>query len=42
VEAADLELSELHAEYQPGPRVMRPWIYGYLGRARVRADVASS
>ena len=42
VEASGLELSELRAEYQPGPRVMRPWIHGYLGRARVRADDASS
>ncbi|HEU5454104.1 MAG TPA: class I SAM-dependent methyltransferase [Nocardioides sp.] len=33
VEAAGLEVAELRAEYQPGPRVMRPWVYGYLGRA---------
>jgi SAM-dependent methyltransferase len=42
VEAAGLDLSELRAEYQPGPRVMRPWTHGYLGRARVRAADASS
>jgi SAM-dependent methyltransferase len=33
VEAAGLEVAELRTEYQPGPRVMRPWTYGYLGRA---------
>jgi hypothetical protein len=33
VQAAGLEMAELRAEYQPGPRVMRPWTYGYLGRA---------
>jgi ubiquinone/menaquinone biosynthesis C-methylase UbiE len=33
VEAAGLEVAELREEYQPGPRVMRPWTYGYLGRA---------
>jgi ubiquinone/menaquinone biosynthesis C-methylase UbiE len=33
VEEAGLEVGELRAEYQPGPRVMRPWTYGYLGRA---------
>lgn len=33
VEGAGLEIAELRAEYQPGPRVMRPWVYGYLGRA---------
>ena len=33
VEAAGFEIAELRAEYQPGPRVMRPWTYGYLGRA---------
>jgi SAM-dependent methyltransferase len=42
VTEAGLELTELRAEYQPGPRVTRPWIYGYLGRATVRADAASS
>jgi SAM-dependent methyltransferase len=31
--AAGLEVTELRTEYQPGPRVMRPWTYGYLGRA---------
>lgn len=35
VEGAGLEISELRAEYQPGPRVARPWTYGYLGRAVV-------
>lgn len=33
VGASGLEVTELRAEYQPGPRVMRPWTYGYLGRA---------
>ena len=33
VEGAGLEVAELRAEYQPGPRVMRPWVHGYLGRA---------
>jgi SAM-dependent methyltransferase len=33
VEAAGFEVAELRAEYQPGPRVMRPWVHGYLGRA---------
>ncbi len=39
VEAAGLEIAEVRAEYLPGPRVMRPWAYGYLGRA-VRGDDA--
>ncbi len=30
---AGLSLVDVRAEYQPGPKVMRPWIYGYLGRA---------
>lgn len=34
VEAAGLQVVELRAEYQPGPRVARPWTYGYLGRAQ--------
>jgi SAM-dependent methyltransferase len=42
VQASGLELTDLRAEYQPGPRVMRPWTHGYLGRAMVRADGASS
>ncbi len=33
VTGAGLELTDLRAEYQPGPAVMRPWIYGYAGRA---------
>ena len=28
-----LELEHVRAEYQPGPRFMRPWTYGYSGRA---------
>jgi ubiquinone/menaquinone biosynthesis C-methylase UbiE len=36
VETAGFEIADLRAEYQPGPRVARPWVYGYLGRA-VRA-----
>ena len=39
VGAAGLEVTELRTEYQPGPRVARPWTYGYLGRA-VRAGDA--
>ena len=31
--AAGLEVEAVRAEYQPGPRVMRPWTYGYTGRA---------
>lgn len=37
VGAAGLELEDVRAEYQPGPRAMRPWTYGYAGRA-VRRD----
>ena len=33
VEAAGFEMAELMAEYMPGPRVGRPWTYGYRGRA---------
>lgn len=33
VRDAGLEVVELRAEYLPGPRVARPWTYGYLGRA---------
>jgi SAM-dependent methyltransferase len=40
VEAAGFEVAQLRAEYQPGPRVMRPWVHGYLGRA-VRSGAAS-
>jgi ubiquinone/menaquinone biosynthesis C-methylase UbiE len=39
VGSADLEVTEVRAEYQPGPRVAHPWTYGYLGRA-VRAGDA--
>lgn len=40
VEGAGLEIAELRAEYQPGPRVMRPWVHGYLGRAVRYADAS--
>lgn len=33
VAAAGLEMVELRSEYLPGPRISRPWTYGYLGRA---------
>ena len=33
VSGAGLEIEELRADYGPGPRVMRPWAYGYAGRA---------
>ena len=33
IRAAGLEITELRQEYLPGPRVSRPWTYGYLGRA---------
>ncbi len=33
VRGAGLRIVELRAEYLPGPRVSRPWTYGYLGRA---------
>lgn len=33
VRAAGLEILDLRSEYLPGPRVTRPWTYGYLGRA---------
>lgn len=33
VTGAGLEVEVLRAEYQPGPRPMRPWTYGYAGRA---------
>lgn len=39
VSGAGLDVEELRTEYLPGPRVMRPWAYGYLGRA-VRGDDA--
>lgn len=31
--AAGFEVVELREEYLPGPRVSRPWTYGYRGRA---------
>ena len=33
VEGAGLRIADLRAEYTPGPRVSRPWNFGYLGRA---------
>lgn len=33
VRGAGLEVEALRAEYLPGPRVTRPWTFGYLGRA---------
>ncbi|MDP2773498.1 MAG: class I SAM-dependent methyltransferase [Nocardioides sp.] len=33
VRDAGLEIEELREEYLDGPRVARPWTYGYLGRA---------
>jgi SAM-dependent methyltransferase len=33
VAASGLEITDLRREYLPGPRVIRPWSYGYLGRA---------
>ena len=33
IRAAGLEVIELRQEYLPGPRIARPWTYGYLGRA---------
>ncbi|GEP32410.1 phospholipid methyltransferase [Nocardioides szechwanensis] len=33
VRGAGLEIVELRSEYLPGPRVSRPWTFGYLGRA---------
>lgn len=35
VRGAGLSIVELRAEYLPGPRVSRPWTFGYLGRATV-------
>jgi SAM-dependent methyltransferase len=37
VGAAGLEVTDLVAEYLPGPAVGHPWTYGFVGRA-VRAD----
>ena len=28
-----LDVDDVRAEYAPGPRAMRPWSYGYVGRA---------
>lgn len=36
VRSADLEIVDLSAEYLPGPRITRPWSFGYLGRATPR------
>ena len=33
VEGSGLRIVDLRAEYTPGPRVSRPWNFGYLGRA---------
>lgn len=33
VRGAGLGILELRSEYLPGPRVSRPWTFGYLGRA---------
>lgn len=33
VAGAGLEVEQVRSEYLPGPKVMRPWAYGYLGRA---------
>ena len=37
IAAAGLEVVEVREEYLPGPRLSRPWAYGYLGRAAVSA-----
>jgi SAM-dependent methyltransferase len=36
VRSAGLDIRELSTEYLPGPRVSRPWTFGYLGRATPR------
>ena len=36
--AAGLDLETVRTEYTPGPAFMRPWTYGYLGRAVRPAD----
>jgi SAM-dependent methyltransferase len=41
VGAAGLEVDEIRAEYQPGPRVMRPWIHSFVGRATKGAGASS-
>lgn len=33
IRGAGLEVTDLTASYLPGPRVSRPWSFGYLGRA---------
>ncbi|MGB4271317.1 MAG: methyltransferase domain-containing protein, partial [Propionicimonas sp.] len=33
VTASDLVLDEVHTEYAPVPTFLRPWTYGYRGRA---------
>ena len=37
VRASGLEIETVESSYLPGPRMSRPWGYGYLGRA-VRSD----
>ena len=36
VAGAGLAVGDVLAEYQPGPGVMRPWTFGYLGTAEKR------
>jgi len=36
VEAAGLDVEQVQAEAMPGPRVARPWTYGFWGVARPR------
>ncbi len=35
LEAAGLEIAHLEQRYLPGPAPLRPWSYGYLGRATI-------
>jgi SAM-dependent methyltransferase len=37
---AGLEVTDLDQRYLPGPRIGRPWSYGYLGRATRRREAA--
>jgi ubiquinone/menaquinone biosynthesis C-methylase UbiE len=34
VEEAGLVIDDIERAYAPSPRIMRPWVFGYLGRAR--------
>ena len=34
VERSGLVVDWIERAYAPAPRPMRPWVYGYLGRAR--------